>query len=199
MHVQQDEVGAPGVEDAQPFAAVRRVGDLVPGTLEQGSNQASYVGVVVDDEDAGALHTLFIPDATPILLGATDDEPMARVAIGEPYAEVRELLVRVVESAGWQAVVEPDDAVGADLVLVEPGDARSFELARRLRETRPELPVVCVSIYPAGPETDALSPTAYLVKPFSVGELQRVLAAALNGHASRPNGSATAALSHQTQ
>lgn len=121
---------------------------------------------------------------------------MARVAIGEPYAEVRELLVRVVESAGWQAVVEPDDVAGADVVLVEPGDARSFELARRLREARPELPVVCVSIYPAGPETESLSPTAYLVKPFSVGELQRVLASALNGHAS---GSATAALSHQTQ
>jgi CheY-like chemotaxis protein len=124
---------------------------------------------------------------------------MARVAIGEPYAEVRELLVRVVEGAGWEAVVQHDEADGADLVVVEPGDARSFELARRLREARPDLPVVCVSIYPAGPETAALSPTAYLVKPFSVGELQRVLAGALNGHASRPNGSATAALSHQTQ
>jgi DNA-binding response OmpR family regulator len=104
-----------------------------------------------------------------------------------------------VESAGWEAVVHPDEATDADVLLVEPGDARAFELARRLREARPDLPVVCVSIYPAGPETAALSPTAYLVKPFSVGELQRVLAAALNGHASRPNGSATAALSHQTQ
>ena len=124
---------------------------------------------------------------------------MARVAIGEPYAEVRELLVRVVESAGWQAVVEPDEASDADALLVEPGDARSFELARKLLRERPDLPVVCVSIYPAGPETASLSPSAYLVKPFSVGELQRALAEALNGHASRPNGSATAALSHQTQ
>jgi DNA-binding response OmpR family regulator len=124
---------------------------------------------------------------------------MARVAIGEPYAEVRELLVRVVEGAGWQAVVEPDEASGADALLIEPGDARSFELACELRRTRPDLPVVCVSIYPAGPEMQSLAPTAYLVKPFSVGELQRVLARALTGHASRPNGSATAALSHQTQ
>jgi CheY-like chemotaxis protein len=124
---------------------------------------------------------------------------MARVAIGEPYAEVRELLVRVVEGAGWQAVVDAREAEGADALLIEPGDAASFELARRLRESRPDLPLVCVSIYPPGPETEPLSPSAYLLKPFSVAELQRVLAAALDGHASRPSGSATAALSHQTQ
>lgn len=82
---------------------------------------------------------------------------------------------------------------------IEPGDASSFELARRARERRPGLPLVCVSIYPPGPETEPLSPSAYLLKPFSVAELQRVLADALDGHASRPSGAATAALSHQTQ
>ena len=124
---------------------------------------------------------------------------MAKVAIGEPYAEVRELLVHVIEGAGWEAVLDADEAADADALLIEPGDGPSLELARRLRRARPELPVVCVSIYPPGPESEPLAPTAYLLKPFSVGELQRVLAAALNGHASRPNGSATAALSHHTQ
>jgi CheY-like chemotaxis protein len=123
---------------------------------------------------------------------------MARVAIGEPYAEVRELLVHIVEGAGWE-VLDAEGAAEADVLLIEPGDAPSFELAQRLRRARPDLPVVCVSIYPPGPETEPLSPLAYLLKPFSVGELQRVLAAALNGQASRPNGSLTAALSHQTQ
>lgn len=124
---------------------------------------------------------------------------MARVAIGEPFGEVRELLVRVVEGAGWEAVVDPRCADEVDALLIEPGDATAFELALRVRARRPEMPLVCVSIYPPGPETEPLSPSAYLLKPFSVGELQRVLARALDGHASRPTGAATAALSHQTQ
>jgi DNA-binding NarL/FixJ family response regulator len=124
---------------------------------------------------------------------------MACIAIGEPYGEVRELLVHVVEGAGWEAVVDPDEAVHADAFLFEPGDPGSLALARKLRGERPELPLVCVSIYPAGPETSALGPAAYLVKPFSVVELQRALSAALEGQASGASGSATAALSHQRQ
>jgi CheY-like chemotaxis protein len=124
---------------------------------------------------------------------------MACIAIGEPYGEVRELLVHVVEGAGWEAVVDADDAWRADAFLFEPGDAGSLALARRLRQERPGLPLVCVSIYPAGPETSALEPSAYLVKPFSVVELQRALSAALDGQANGATGSATAALSHQRQ
>ena len=124
---------------------------------------------------------------------------MACIAIGEPYGEVRELLVHVVEGAGWEAVVDADGAAHADAFLFEPGDPGSLALARRLREERPELPLVCVSIYPAGPETSALRPSAYLVKPFSVVELQRALSAALAGQANGASGSATAALSHQRQ
>jgi DNA-binding NarL/FixJ family response regulator len=124
---------------------------------------------------------------------------MACVAIGEPYGEVRELLVHVVEGAGWEAAIDPDEAERADAFLFEPGDPGSLALARRLREKRPGLPLVCVSIYPAGPETTALRPSAYLVKPFSVVELQRALSAVLAGQASGANGSATAALSHHRQ
>lgn len=124
---------------------------------------------------------------------------MACVAIGEPYGEVRELLVHVVESAGWDASVEADEAAGADVFLFEPGDPGSLALARRLRFERPDMPFVCVSIFPAGADTAALAPAAYLVKPFSVLELQRALSAALNGQASGAGGSATAALSHQRQ
>ena len=50
--------------------------------------------------------------------------------------------------------------------------AGGVELATKLRETNPGLPILVVSIYPPTPEVTALAPAAYLVKPFALAELQ---------------------------
>jgi CheY-like chemotaxis protein len=124
---------------------------------------------------------------------------MAKVLIGEPHPEVRELLVRVVEGMGLEPIT--DDAAGGDevdLLVIEPGSEAAIRLAQRLRAERPELPVVCVSIYPPSLETELLSPAAYLVKPFSVAELQDVLRKVV-ASGTAAVGAASAPPSHQTQ
>ena len=124
---------------------------------------------------------------------------MPSVLINEPHLEVRELLERVVEAMGYDALVtEPEHASSIDVMLIEPGSEQALESARRLRATRPDLPIVCVSIYPPQLESDLLYPAAYLVKPFSVAELQDVLRKVVaSGTAAA--GAASAPLSHQTQ
>ncbi|MGH3102548.1 MAG: hypothetical protein ACRDN6_00405 [Gaiellaceae bacterium] len=124
---------------------------------------------------------------------------MPSILISEPAVEVRELLVRIAGTIGYEAIVaEPErtEQPDADAVLIEPGDVRALDLARRMRAARPELPVICLSIYPPSLETDLLGPTAYLIKPFSVAELQRVLTAAVSGNGA---GATSAPLSHHTQ
>jgi CheY-like chemotaxis protein len=124
---------------------------------------------------------------------------MAKILISEPHLEVRELLARVIEAMGAEPLVtEPSSADELDLLLIEPGSEAALELARRLRAERPGLPIVCVSIYPPQLESDLLSPAAYLVKPFSVAELQGVLRNALAAETAA-FGATTAPLSHQTQ
>jgi CheY-like chemotaxis protein len=124
---------------------------------------------------------------------------MATILISEPHLEVRELLARVIEAMGAEPLVEePSSAHELDLLLIEPGSEAALELARRLRAERPNLPIVCVSIYPPQLESDLLSPAAYLVKPFSVAELQGVLRNALAAETAVV-GAASAPPSHQTQ
>jgi CheY-like chemotaxis protein len=124
---------------------------------------------------------------------------MAAILISEPHLEVRELLARVIEAMGAEPLVDaPASAHAVDLLLIEPGSEAALELARRLRAERPDLPIVCVSIYPPQLESDLLCPAAYLVKPFSVAELQGVLRNALAA-GTAAFGAASAPLSHQTQ
>ena len=119
---------------------------------------------------------------------------MARVLINEPNLEVRDLLVRVVTAIGFVPLVAGKNggfaAHDVDILLVEPGFEPAWQLVRHLRAERPELPLVCTSIYPPSPEVTACEPAAYLVKPFSVAELQRALREAAATGAGDPRTSA---------
>ena len=109
---------------------------------------------------------------------------MQRILIGEPSLEIHELLERVVSGLGLEAVpVDGRDASSlpkVDALLLEPGLPGGVELAQRLRERTPGLPIVCVSIYPASPEVIALEPVAYLVKPFALLALQAAIGEAVS-------------------
>jgi hypothetical protein len=61
-HVEEHEVGRDCIERAEAVTPVRALGDLVARPLEQLAKQPSDVCVIVDDEDAGPLHTRSIPD-----------------------------------------------------------------------------------------------------------------------------------------
>jgi CheY-like chemotaxis protein len=108
-----------------------------------------------------------------------------RVLVVEPHAEVRALLGHVVERLGHEAVfpsgrrgeVLPDGDV--DVLLLEPADPAARLTAERVCRRRRGLPVICASIYPDLEPPGGLRPFAYLVKPFGLCELERVLRAAV--------------------
>jgi CheY-like chemotaxis protein len=66
-----------------------------------------------------------------------------------------------------------------DLVLLEPASRAGMRHARRLRGRFPELPILCVSIDPPGPEVRALGVADHVMKPFRRSQLERALASAL--------------------
>ena len=102
-----------------------------------------------------------------------------RVLVGEPYPEIRVLLAHIVAGIGFEPVLygdgDPELLDDIDVFLLEPALPGGLEVARKLRAQNPGLPIVFVSIYPPTEETSALSPLAYLMKPFALAELQRTL------------------------
>ena len=107
---------------------------------------------------------------------------MARILIAELSTEVRDLLVHVVARLGHEPVVysrSQSELPEADVLLLEPAFPAGAALAQALVCRQPELPIVCVSIYPSAEEMQELEPVAYLLKPFTIGELSRALATAV--------------------
>jgi hypothetical protein len=106
---------------------------------------------------------------------------MESVGIVEPDDEVRELIVHVVTRLGREPVPWSGGDLGhIDALVAEPGHRGALPLARALREQRPELPILFVSIYPPDHESRALTPVAHLMKPFRLEELERALAEVLS-------------------
>jgi CheY-like chemotaxis protein len=105
---------------------------------------------------------------------------MAKILIVEPHPEVRDLLVRVVARLGLDPVVYDDqaDLATIDVVLLEPVHWGAARIARSAQHTSGAR-IVCVSIAPPSEETLGLDPTAYLLKPFRLAELERAVLSAL--------------------
>ena len=107
---------------------------------------------------------------------------MARILISEPNPDVRVLFEHMVRRLGHEPLalwsVTPESAATIDLVLVESADPACAELATEARRLRPELPVVAASIFPPGLQS-LVDADAHLLKPFSAGELNLVLALVL--------------------
>lgn len=99
---------------------------------------------------------------------------MARILIGEPDPEVRQLLAFVVARLGHEPL-EPEDGGVADVFLFEPASPVCLELARQLRREHPDLRLVALSIEPPGPHTRVLAPAHHLMKPFVRSELAAAL------------------------
>ena len=108
---------------------------------------------------------------------------MSRILICEPDPEVRDLLRRVVERGGHEAVLEPDGLRDLAAVVLEPSDVVSVEVAQAARANDPEIPIVCASIEPPTPGSRRLAPVAHIVKPFTLSEFARALEAAFPSHA----------------
>src|SRR5207253_8646581 len=124
----------------------------------------------------------FSYQSVPVIPPApADHRCMARVLIAEPYPEVRELLSHILTRLGHETVLQSNENAprGIDLFLAEPASPGTLELAQALRAQRPELPIVVVSFLPQPATWTALSPAAYLLKPFTVVELEAAVESAL--------------------
>ena len=104
---------------------------------------------------------------------------MGRIVICEPDPEVRALLGHVVARLGREPSAGGDRADDVEAVVVEPADPLSLAHAIALVKASPGLPVVCASIEAPNGKTGSLNPSAYLVKPFALPELERALRDAL--------------------
>ena len=106
---------------------------------------------------------------------------MARFLIIEPHADIRRLYAAVVRGLGHEPIFFDGVSPGEpDVILVEPADPESFELALQFHHDYPDAPIICASIYERSLlETRALQPVAYLLKPFVLVELTGALELAL--------------------
>jgi hypothetical protein len=112
---------------------------------------------------------------------------VGRVLICEPHPEVRELLRRIVVRLGHEPMLDDASLQPVDAILLEPAHAPSVERARAFRAADGDTPIVCTSIELPDPGTRRLDPVAYLVKPFSLPDIENALAVALqnrNGNGS---------------
>jgi CheY-like chemotaxis protein len=108
---------------------------------------------------------------------------VATILILENDPAVAELLAMVVRRLGYtphdpRAAGLPDSF---DALVFEPGDPGTLDWAHHLRSLHPELPLVVASIYGRFPEVLELEPVAYLLKPFPLLELERILTAIVEG------------------
>jgi DNA-binding response OmpR family regulator len=106
---------------------------------------------------------------------------MATILISEPCPDLRVLLEAVVRRAGHEPVGQgelTEDDTPAVMIL-EPASGHGLAAAARLRRRLGNLPIICASILPPSAETRALEPAAYLMKPFSLRELDAAITYAL--------------------
>ncbi len=179
-------LGLPSVEG---FAA-QSGGALHFQTAPGQGTTASIVLPFFDAPDAAAEVTL--PATTPRTRGA------GRVLLCDDDELVRSSLVRVLERAGYETVsfgdpcallagIGPDaefDILVTDVLM--PG-MTGDELARRIQEHRPGVPIVFMSGYTDDIRTDALG-GRLLHKPFRSAEVVRVVEETLASTASAPGG-----------
>jgi CheY-like chemotaxis protein len=106
---------------------------------------------------------------------------MARILICEPHPDLRVLLETVVRRAGHEPVghgeLTSDDAPA--VMILEPASADGLAAAAGLRRRLEDLPIICTSIFPPSGEARALGPTAYLIKPFRLADLEAAIVSAL--------------------
>lgn len=203
--VRDDGAGiAPEILDRvfEPFFTTKRQGEgtgLGLSTVWWVIERSGGALDVVSPADGGTEFTLYLRSSGEVRSGDEADrkaesaQVTGRILLVEDEEMVRQPVVAMLELLGWE-VVEASSAEGAlelvcgdddaslDLVLTDmvmPG-LGGRDLAVRLRETRPELPVLFMTGYdPAGGEDPASATESIIGKPFGIEELETFLAEAM--------------------
>jgi CheY-like chemotaxis protein len=159
------------------------------------AQQSGGYATVESELGSGTRFTLYLPrtDRTP--RAAQDEGPVpligsARVLLVEDNPEVAEVAARMLEELGHEVRVvgnsaaaltalqgsEPVDVVFSDIVMA--GDLDGLDMARRVRETFPDVPVVLATGYS---EAAARIGDEFpiLRKPYKLADLNRAIARSL--------------------
>ncbi|HEX8532676.1 MAG TPA: ATP-binding protein [Allosphingosinicella sp.] len=146
----------------------------VPG---EGTRADLWLPLAPESAAAAAHHSdQAIAPSRPLKILLVDDEELVRTGTAEM---LRDLGHEPIEAAGGQEALDlfaADDSI--DLMLTDYMMPRmdGGELSRRVRELRPELPIVLVTGYTD--LTDAAPELPRLAKPFRQSDLATILAAA---------------------
>jgi hypothetical protein len=115
---------------------------------------------------------------------------MATILISEPDPQVQRMLERMAARLGHQPIAvripAPFHLTSADVLLAELADPLAMVCAQAVQIANPSVAIVCASV--TGPPAElaelGIELEAYLVKPFSSGQLDAVIRQAL---ADRPD------------
>ncbi|QIL03095.1 PAS domain S-box protein [Sphingomonas sinipercae] len=187
----------------EPFFTTKDVGKGTGLGLSQIHGFAAQAGgraEIASQPQTGTTVSLLIPASEKPLDAPNEQAPLAslpkgvRVLLVEDNERVREFAQGLLEDLGCKVSAAASatealrllDTDGADVVLsdvVMPG-MTGLALARKLRETHPDLPVLLATGY-----SDEIRKTgsefAVLAKPFAVADLSEALATTLAGNRNR--------------
>lgn len=127
---------------------------------------------------------------------------MARLILIEDDAGVRDYFHSVVERMGYELLTAEDGPSGLALIEKEavdvimtdlnmPGEPNGMSLVRRIRELRPDTPLIVVSGYPTRERLDeckALGIDDFLTKPFEMTFFSSVITRLLAERKPREDG-----------
>lgn len=173
--------------------AVRGYGEVLRATLQSPQQQAD-VDEITSAADRATdltrqLFALAVP--SPAIRENEDPEPCVEtILLVEDDAQVREIVCRVLEGAGYRVLhaARPIDAVlllerdlDVDLLLadIDLPEMSGYELAARIVETRPDLRLLFISGYPQPAASPPALDAELLMKPFTAGQLARSVRRAL--------------------
>ncbi|HWZ27653.1 MAG TPA: PAS domain S-box protein, partial [Gemmatimonadales bacterium] len=186
------EVGkGTGLGLATVYGIVRQSGGAI--AVETAPGKGSTFTVYLPQVDEGVRRGPSPALNTPRKEDATARTPAAHILLAEDETRVRLLTQRVLEAQGYRVLavadgqralqLASDPGLRVDLLVTDvvmPGMSGP-DLARRLRESRPELPVVYMSGYAdQGLALEAAATGgAFLSKPFETETLERLVQVAL--------------------